>query len=61
MSCKQRFIVDNDDNDNENNEKKLIFVEEAKTTTKIETSDDNEIKINAIIVLTKISDTQFST
>jgi len=57
MSCKQRFIVDNDDNDNENNEKKLIFVEEAKTTTKIETSDDNEIKINAIIVLTKISDT----
>lgn len=33
-----------------------IFVDETKTKTKIRTGDENEIKINGVLVMTKISD-----
>jgi len=38
-----------------------IFVGETKNKTKINTSDENEIKIDGILVLTKISDAKFGT
>jgi len=51
-----------DDNDDENNIYFfLIFVDETKTRTKIYTKDNRGIKIDSILILTKISDTMFGT
>jgi len=33
-----------------------MFVDETKTKMKIKTKNDNKIKINGILILTKISD-----
>jgi len=59
-SSNQCFFDDNN-NDNENDKKYLIFVDDTKAKKKIKTRDENKIKINCTVFLTKISDTKFST
>jgi len=48
------YFVDYDDNDNKNDDK-------TKTKAKIKTGNENKIKINGILLPTKISNVKFST
>jgi len=55
------FFIDNDNINDENDNFLKILVDETKTKTKIETRDENKIKINGILILTKISHTKLGT